>query len=180
MLFRSVSLTNIIYDGNRDYISGEGLSQSLIKVGDGASDTGVNLTLGNGCTISNGYKNSGSGVIAVYGKMTMNSGAVIENCEVGGTGGAVWISSNGTFTMNGGTIRSCKAGGGGSALSVDGTCSLNGGTITGNTDTSNKNCAVYLRSSGNGRLTLSGGSISGNTYSVYNDGKSVSDRKSVV
>lgn len=169
----NLTLTNIIYDGNRDYISGEGVNQSLIKVGNGASDTGTILTLGNGCTISNGYKNSGSGVIAVYGKMTMNSGAVIENCEVGGTGGAVWVSSSGTFTMNGGTIRSCKAGGG-SAVSVDGTCSLSGGTITGNTDTSDKNCAVYLRSSGSGRLTLNGVSVSGNTYSVYNDGKSVS------
>ncbi len=169
----NLTLTNIIYDGNRDYISGEGVNQSLIKVGDGSKDTGVSLTLGNGCTISNGYKNSGSGVIAVYGKMTMNSGAVIENCEVGGTGGAVWVSSSGTFTMNGGTIRSCKAGGG-SAVSVDGTCSLSGGTITGNTDTSDKNCAVYLRSSGSGRLTLNGVSVSGNTYSVYNDGKSVS------
>ena len=170
----NLTLTNIIYDGNRDYISGEGVNQSLIKVGNGANDTGTILTLGNGCTISNGYKNSGSGVIAVYGKMTMNSGAVIENCEVGGTGGAVWVSSSGTFIMNSGTIRSCKAGSGGSAVSVDGTCSLSGGTITGNTDTSDKNCAVYLRSSGSGRLTLNGVSVSGNTYSVYNDGKSVS------
>ena len=170
----NLTLTNIIYDGNRDYISGEGMGQSLIKVGDGASDTGVSLTLGSGCTIRDGYKTGGSGVIAIYGNMAMNSGAVIENCEVSGTGGAVWVSSNGTFTMNGGTIKSCKAGGGGSAVSVDGTCTLKGGTITGNTDTSDKNCAVYLRSSGSGRLTLNGVSISGNTYSVYNDGKSVS------
>lgn len=168
----SLTLSNIIYDGNRDYISSDAVTQSLIKIGNNASDTGASLTLGSGCTILNGYKSGGSGVIAVYGTMTMNSGAVIENCEVTGTGGAVWVSSSGTFTMNGGTIRSCKAGAGGSAVSVDGTCNLNGGSITGNTDTS-MNCAVYLRSSGSGSLTLKGVTISGNTYSVYNDGKSV-------
>lgn len=167
-----LELRNIIYDGNRDYISSDAVTQSLIKIGNNASDTGASLTLGSGCTILNGYKSGGSGVIAVYGTMTMNSGAVIENCEVTGTGGAVWVSSSGAFTMNGGTIRSCKAGAGGSAVSVDGVCYLRGGSITGNTDTS-MNSAVYLRSSGSGRLRLDGVTISGNTYSVYNDGKSV-------
>jgi len=170
----NLTLTNIIYDGNGEWISGENaVKQSLIKVGD-ANNTETLLTLGSGCVICNGYKTGGSGVIAVYGKMIMNSGAVIENCEVTGTGGAVWVSSKGTFTMNGGTIKSCKAGGGGSAVSIDGTCTLAGGSITGNTDTSDKSCAVYLRNSGSGKLTLSGISVSGNTYSVYNDGKSVS------
>ncbi len=170
----NLTLTNIIYDGNGEWISGENaVKQSLIKVGD-ANNTETLLTLGSGCVICNGYKAGGSGVIAVYGKMIMNSGAVIENCEVTGTGGAVWVSSNGTFTMNGGTIKSCKAGGGGSAVSIDGACTMAGGSITGNTDTSDKSCAVYLRDSGSGKLTLSGISVSGNTYSVYNDGKSVS------
>lgn len=164
----NLTLTNVIYDGNRNYINSEGEKQSLIKVEDGTT-----LTLGSGCTIRDGYKSDGSGVIAVYGTMTMNSGAVIKNCEVSGTGGAVWISSSGAFTMNGGTIQSCKAGGGGGAISLDGSCNLNGGSITGNTDSSDKNCAVYLRASGSGSLTLKGVTISGNTYSVYNDGKSV-------
>lgn len=171
-----LTLTNVIYDGNRDYLQGaaDANTQSLIKVGNDSSDTGARLTLGNGAVVRGGYKTGGSGLFAVYGTMTMNSGAVIETCEVTGTGGGVWVSSSGTFTMNGGTIRSCKAGGGGSALSVDGTCTLKGGSITDNTDTSDMDCAVYLRSSGSGKLTLSGTSISGNTYSVYNDGKSVS------
>lgn len=167
----SLTLTNIIYDGNRDYISSDAVKQSLIKIGSNG-DTGASLMLGSGCRILNGYKSGGSGVIAVYGTMTMNAEAVIENCEVTGTGGAVWVSSSGTFTMNGGTIQNCKAGTGGSAVSVDGTCNLNGGSITENIDSS-KNCAVYLRSSGSGSLTLKGVSISGNTYSVYNEGKSV-------
>ncbi len=171
-----LTLTNVIYDGNRDYLQGaaDANTQSLIKVGNDSSDTGARLTLGNGAVVRGGYKTGGSGLFAVYGTMTMNSGAVIETCEVTGTGGGVWVSSSGTFTMNGGTIRGCKAGGGGSALSVDGTCTLKGGSITDNTDTSDMDCAVYLRSSGSGKLTLSGTSISGNTYSVYNDGKSVS------
>ena len=175
----NLTLTNVIYDGNRDYIQGteSAKTQSLVKVGNNASDTGARLTLGAGAVVRDGYKTGGSGLFAVYGTMEMNSGAVIENCEVTndgkGTGGAVWVSANGNFTMNGGTISRCKADGGGGAISVDGTCTLNGGSITGNTDTSDKDCAVYLRNSG-GNLTLNGISISGNTYSVYNGDRSVS------
>ena len=168
----NLTLTGIIYDGNRDYVSGGGEAQSLIKVGD-TGNQGTALILGNGCVIRNGYKSGGSGVIAVYGTMTMESGAVIENCQVTGTGGAVWVSSDSTFIMNGGTIQNCAAADGGSAVSVDGTCLLNGGSITGNTDASDKTCDVYLRSSGSGSLTLNGVAISGNTYSVYNEGKNV-------
>ena len=63
-------LTNIIYDGNRAFLSGNenAIQQSLIKVGS-ASDTAPTLTLGSGCVIRNGYKTDGSGVIAVYGTL---------------------------------------------------------------------------------------------------------------
>ncbi len=176
----NLTLTNVIYDGNRDWIQGteDAKKQSLIKVGNSASDTEARLTLGTGAVVQDGYKTGGSGLFAVYGTMTMNNGAVIENCEVtnngAGTGGGVWVSTAGNFIMNGGTIRDCKADGGGAAISTDGTCALNGGSITGNTDTSKKECAVYLRNSGSGDLILNGINITGNTYSVYNDDKSVS------
>ncbi len=176
----NLTLTNVIYDGNRDWIQGteDAKKQSLIKVGNSASDTEARLTLGTGAVVRDGYKTGGSGLFAVYGTMTMNNGAVIENCEVtnngAGTGGGIWISAAGNFIMNGGTIRDCKADGGGAAISTDGTCTLNGGSITDNTDTSKKECAVYLRKSGSGKLTLNGINITGNTYSVYNDDKSVS------
>ena len=176
----NLTLTNVIYDGNRDWIQGteDAKKQSLIKVGNSASDTEARLTLGTGAVVRDGYKTGGSGLFAVYGTMTMNNGAVIENCEVtnngAGTGGGIWISAAGNFIMNGGTIRDCKADGGGAAISTDGTCTLNGGSITDNTDTSKKECAVYLRNSGSGKLTLKGINITGNTYSVYNDDKSVS------
>ncbi len=169
----ALTLTSVIYDGNRDFLSGaeNAVKQSLIKVGSNG-DTGASLTLGNGCIIRNGYKEGGSGVIAVYGTLNMAGSAVIENCEVSGTGGAVWVSASGNFTMSGGTIRGCKANGG-SAVSVDGTCVLKGGSITGNMDTSDKDCAVLLRNSGNGVVTVNGTSISGHTNSIYNDGKRV-------
>ncbi len=176
----NLTLTNVIYDGNRDWIQGteDAKKQSLIKVGNSASDTEARLTLGTGAVVRDGYKTGGSGLFAVYGTMTMNNGAVIENCEVtnngAGTGGGIWISAAGNFIMNGGTIRDCNADGGGAAISTDGTCTLNGGSITDNTDTSKKECAVYLRNSGSGKLTLKGINITGNTYSVYNDDKSVS------
>ncbi len=168
----SLTLKNVIYDGNRDWIQGteDAKKQSLIKVGNNAADTGASLTLGNGAVVRDGYKSSGSGVFAVYGTMIINDGAVIENCEVTGTGGGIWISQDGTFTMNGGTIRRCKAGGGGSAISVDGTCTLRGGSITGNVD-SEKNCAVYLRKNNCGDLTMGGITIADNEYSVYNEDK---------
>lgn len=169
-----LTLADVIYDGNRDHLSGgeEATTQSLVKVGDGSSDTGAKLVLGSGTVIRNGYKRNGSGVIAVYGSMEMADGAVIENCEVSGTGGAIWVSSAGSFTMNGGSVRGCRANGG-SAVSVDGTCLLKGGNITGNTDSSNRDCAVYLRSSGSGILTVNGVKISDNENSIYNDGKQV-------
>ncbi len=169
----ALTLTNVIYDGNRDFLSGaeNAVKQSLIKVGSNG-DTGASLTLGNGCIIRNGYKEGGSGIIAVYGTLNMTDGALIENCEVSGTGGAVWVSASGNFTMSGGTIRGCKANGG-SAVSVDGTCALKGGSITGNTDTSAMDCAVLLRNSGSGVVTINGTSISGHANSIYNDGKRV-------
>ena len=169
----ALTLTNVIYDGNRDFLSGaeNAVKQSLIKVGSNG-DTGASLTLGNGCIIRNGYKEGGSGVIAVYGTLNMAGSAVIENCEVSGTGGAVWVSASGNFTMSGGTIRGCKANGG-SAVSVDGTCVLKGGSITGNMDTSDKDCAVLLRNSGSGVVAINGTSISGHANSIYNDGKRV-------
>lgn len=169
-----LNLTHIIYDGNGGHLSGaeEATTQSLIKVGNGSGDTGAELVLGSGAVIREGCKSSGSGVIAVYGKMEMADGAIIENCEVSGTGGAVWVSSSGSFTMNGGVIRGCRANGG-SAVSVDGTCSLKGGSITGNTDVSGKDCAVILRTGGTGVLNVNGVAISGNENSIYNEGKTV-------
>lgn len=169
-----LTLTHIIYDGNREHLSGaeDAETQSLIEVGNGSGDTGAELVLGSGAVIRNGYKRNGSGVIAVYGKLEMTDGAVIENCEVSGTGGAVWVSSSGGFTMNGGVIQGCRADGG-SAVSVDGTCSLKGGSITGNTDVSVRGCAVLLRNSGNGVLNVNGVAISGNENSIYNEGKTV-------
>ncbi len=168
-------LTNIIYDGNRAFLSGNenAIQQSLIKVGS-ASDTAPTLTLGSGCVIRNGYKTDGSGVIAVYGTLIAENGSVIEDCEVTGTGGAIWISSAGKATLWGITVQNCRAGSGGSALSIDGTCTLESGVFKDNQDSSAKNCVIYLRNSGTGNLTITGSAqISGGTNSIYNEGKTV-------
>ncbi len=168
-------LTNIIYDGNRAFLSGNenAIQQSLIKVGS-ASDTAPTLTLGSGCVIRNGYKTDGSGVIAVYGTLIAENGSVIEDCEVTGTGGAIWISSAGKATLRGITVQNCRAGSGGSALSIDGTCTLESGVFKDNQDSSAKNCVIYLRNSGTGNLTITGSAqISGGTNSIYNEGKTV-------
>lgn len=150
-------LTNIIYDGNRAFLSGNenAIQQSLIKVGS-ASDTAPTLTLGSGCVIRNGYKTDGSGVIAVYGTLIAENGSVIEDCEVTGTGGAIWISSAGKATLRGITVQNCRAGSGGSALSIDGTCTLESGVFKDNQDSSAKNCVIYLRNSGTGNLIITG------------------------
>jgi len=50
---------------------------------------------------------------------------------------------------------------------------LKGGSITGNMDTSDKDCAVLLRNSGSGVVAINGTSISGHANSIYNDGKRV-------
>ena len=140
----------------------------------------------NGATIRDCYGAYGGGAVCTLGDFYMYNGAVIKDCKTwhAGGGGAVYTAGSaakfimrdsalidncsfcgvwveeGTFSMEGGTIRDCQArtGGGGVYVSEGGTFTLSGGLITGNYAGTNKGGAIYLE----GTLNLRGGEIAGN------------------
>jgi len=105
--------------------------------------------------------------ITVVGDIEVEpGGTLIMNNGSGVTGGRVNVSRYGTFTMNGGTISgnsntSSFNDGGGVYLSSNGIFTMNSGTISGNSVTHGDGGAVYVGS--NGTFTMNGGEISGNT-----------------
>ena len=140
----------------------------------------------NGATIRDCQGAYGGGAVCTLGNFYMYNGAVIKDCKTwhAGGGGAVYTTGStarfimrdtalidncsfcgvwveeGTFSMEGGTIRGCesRSGGGGVYVSEGGTFTLSGGLITGNYDGTNKGAAIYLA----GTLNLRGGEIADN------------------
>lgn len=140
----------------------------------------------NGATIRDCQGAYGGGAVCTLGNFYMYNGAVIKDCKTwhAGGGGAVYTTGStarfimrdtalidncsfcgvwveeGTFSMEGGTIRGCesRSGGGGIYVSEGGTFTLSGGLITGNYDGTNKGAAIYLA----GTLNLRGGEIADN------------------
>ena len=139
----------------------------------------------NGATIRDCQGAYGGGAVCTQGNFYMYNGAVIKDCETwhAGGGGAVYTTGStarfimrdtalidncsfcgvwveeGTFDMEGGTIRGCESrSGGGIYVSEGGTFTLSGGLITGNYDGTNKGAAIYLE----GTLNLRGGEIADN------------------
>jgi len=97
--------------------------------------SGVTLTLDSNLTLIGRGDNYGNSLILISngGTLIMNTGNVIKNNANGsndsGRGGAVQVQ--GTFTMNGGTITNCTAntGGGVYVRYTGSTFTMNGGTI---------------------------------------------------
>lgn len=140
----------------------------------------------NGATIRDCQGAYGGGAVCVLGNFYMYNGAVIKDCKTwhAGGGGAVYTTGStarfimrdtalidncsfcgvwveeGTFSMEGGTIRGCesRSGGGGIYVSEGAVFTLSGGLITGNYDGTNKGAAIYLA----GTLNLRGGEIADN------------------
>ena len=140
----------------------------------------------NGATIRDCQGAYGGGAVCTQGNFYMYNGAVIKDCETwhAGGGGAVYTTGSaarfimrdtalidncsfcgvwveeGTFSMEGGTIRGCesRSGGGGIYVSEGAVFTLSGGLITGNYDGTNKGAAIYLA----GTLNLRGGEIADN------------------
>jgi len=115
---------------------------------------------------------------------TINSGVTLtidENISLIGMNtnntALVRVNSNGTFTMNGGTISGNTAvtanswidGGGGGIYVNYGSVTMNGGTISGNTvnSTNSTGCGggIYVS---NGTVIMNGGTISGNNVNSTN------------
>jgi hypothetical protein len=67
------------------------------------SNSGGIFTMSNGSVTGNNATDAAGGIL-VKGTFTMNNGIVQANSASTGLGGGVYISGNGLFTMNGGTI----------------------------------------------------------------------------
>lgn len=115
-----------------------------------------------GGIINGGYTINGGGVyVCGGGVFEMNAGAAIIGCASHSTirsGGGVYV--NGTFIMNGGTIRECVARGDGGGVASTGQFTMNDGTIE-NCAAGRSGGAVYHRSGA--MLTLNGTITSDNS-----------------
>ena len=98
-----------------------------------------------------------------------DSGKITNGYKDGGSqkypGRGVSVSKNGTFTMNGGSITGNTEGG--VFVGSNRTFTMNGGSITGNTVTGSGG-GVYVASGA--EFTMNGGEITGNTSSSYGGG----------
>ena len=134
---------------------------------------------------------NGGGVYIFEGTFTMSDSAVISGNSATSSGGGVYVYETGEFTMEGGTIGGISEVGadafnhadvaGGGVHVGDGTFTMNGGIITGNTATQNGG-GVYVSSTGSFTLGSSSDAaasspvVSGNTKTgnsrnnVYLDG----------
>lgn len=108
------------------------------------SKTGV-VTMNGGVIKGNKETNESSSAGAVYvaGKFVMDNGTISDNDGFGA--GAVYVSSSGTFEMNGGLLSANTAQSGGGAVYVTGKFNFNDGAIDANTGLIG---AVYVASGG--------------------------------
>ena len=113
-----------------------------------------------GCTADGG----GGVLVALECHFTMNTGAVIQSCTAQMGGGVYYLGmsgSSGMFTLNGGTIQSCKAlGGGGSGVCNSGEFLMQNGSIKGCTSEKDSNASGGVLNSG--QFTMSGGTVEDN------------------
>lgn len=123
-----------------------------------------NLTLISG-SITNNTANYGGGVYVQDGTFTMTGGKIDNNSAMRGAG--VCVSPNAKFAMNGGTItgNTATSDGGGVYVHSGGNFTMNGGTISENN--SRWGAGVYVV---NGMCEINDGEISGNTASSNGGG----------
>ena len=154
----SLTLGNVIIDGNNVIISDSGAAAAI-------NMAGGTVIMNDGAKITNHKRTSGYGP-AVYmtsGNFKMKGGT-ISGCESRNYGGAIYLDG-GSFEMNGGIIENNKttlssAGYGGGAFYVrEATLIINDGLIQNNS--SNSGGAIYNTSFGT--TIINGGVIKGNT-----------------
>ena len=113
-----------------------------------------------GCTADGG----GGVLVALECHFTMNTGAVIRSCTAQMGGGVYYLGmsgSSGTFTLNGGTIQSCKAlGGGGGGVCNSGKFLMQNGLIENCASVKDSNASGGVLNSG--QFTMSGGTVEDN------------------
>jgi hypothetical protein len=138
--------------------------------------SGGRVTLGNDLTITRGGKrddvNYGGGVnISTNSTFTMNGGTITDNAS-SYQGGALYVRYDSAFIMNGGIIsHNSSPRTGGVAVNTNSKFTMNGGTITNNTSTYSGS-GVQI---GGGAFDMTGGTISANISDSEGGGVFVND-----
>lgn len=116
----------------------------------------VTTTETDGETVTERVGNGGA-IYVVYGKLNINKGNIYANTQTGyepNKGGAIYLTTNGTVNINGGTIYGGDANLGGTIYQYAGTLNISGGTVNGGTTPVGG--AIYLEG---GTTTVSGNGI---------------------
>ena len=98
---------------------------------------------------SGGANKHGGGIYIQNGNFTMNGGSITNHTEGIQQGGGIWVAETGHFKMVNGTItgNSAEVGGGVYLFGIENgdkaTCTLEGGTITGNSSTNASGADIY-------------------------------------
>jgi hypothetical protein len=153
-------------------VSGNTASGGNNSRGGGVYVYGSTFTMSGDAVVSGNTTSGGGGVCVYSGTFTMSGDAVISgNTASYAGGGGVLISTDGTFTINGGKISGNTAsyvGRGGGVYALGGTFTMTGGNISGNTSGGGVCLGTYSK------FQMTGGTISGNTAShgsgVYSGG----------
>lgn len=156
----SLTLDSIVIDGNNlDVVLINAIS---VTGGDVIMD---GTTVIKNC-VSSGTNNDASVLYMSGGSFVMNNGTIENNSQ--GTYGNIFLKGSATFTMNDGFIRNNRLTsttttfGGGAIYVRDVTCTINGGSITGNTAALGND--IYDNASDGGVLQVNGGGTIGQIY----------------
>ena len=187
--------SDTVYALNEFIMSGNAvISENTATNGNGGGvymNSAPEVTMNGGSITGNTAAKNGGGVYAFSGTFTMNDGTIAGNKATAKNGGGVYANGSTTFTMTGGTIggsttvdaNTAKYGGG--VYVKNGTFTMSGGKVTGNSATEDgggvrldkgtfhmSGSAVISRNTtdtygggvdvNNGSFTMSGGSITGN------------------
>ena len=188
--------SDTVYALNEFIMSGNAvISENTATNGNGGGvymNSAPEVTMNGGSITGNTAANNGGGVYAFSGTFTMNDGTIAGNKATANNGGGVYANGSTAFTVKGGTIGGSTAADanaakyGGGVYVKNGTFTMSGGKVTGNSATEGgggvrldkgtfnmSGSAVISRNTAdgygggvdvnNGSFTMSGGSITGNT-----------------
>ena len=188
--------SDTVYALNEFIMSGNAvISENTATNGNGGGvymNSAPEVTMNGGSITGNTAANNGGGVYAFSGTFTMNDGTIAGNKATAKNGGGVYANGSTAFTVKGGTIGGSTAADantakyGGGVYVKNGTFTMSGGKVTGNSATEDgggvrldkgtfnmSGSAVISRNTAggygggvdanDGSFTMSGGSITGNT-----------------
>ena len=188
--------SDTVYALNEFIMSGNAvISENTATNGNGGGvymNSAPEVTMNGGSITGNTAANNGGGVYAFSGTFTMNDGTIAGNKATAKNGGGVYANGSTAFTVKDGTIGGSTAADantakyGGGVYVKNGTFTMSGGKVTGNSASKDgggvrldkgtfnmSGSAVISRNTADGygggvdandgSFTMSGGSITGNT-----------------